>query len=90
MHADRHFLPVTLVVLVAAVRAVVMTVVGSLVVAAVRAVTMSPLVVVISGGSSVVIPSGSFPAVGKAQGAEEGDDHEKKDCLDVHCRFVYM
>ena len=67
-----------------------MTVVGSLVVAAVRAVVVSPFVVVISGRSSVVVPSGSFPAVGKTQGAEEGDDDEKKDGLDVHCVFVCM
>ena len=67
-----------------------MTVVDSFVVAAVRAVTMSPLVVVISSRSSVVVPSGSFPAVSKAQGAEEGDDDEKEDGLDVHCMFVYV
>ena len=90
IHADIHSLPVTLVVLVAAVRAVVMTVVDSLVVTAVRAVTVSPLVIVISGRSSVVVPSGSFPAVGKAQGAEEGDDDEKEDGLDVHCKFECM
>ena len=62
-----------------------MTVVDSFVVTAVRAVTVSPLVVVISSRSSVVVPFGSSPAVGKAQGAEEGDDDEKKDGLDVHC-----
>ena len=67
-----------------------MTVVDSFVVAAVRAVTMSPFIVVISGRSSVVVPSGSFPAVGKTQGTEEGDDDEKKDGLDVHCMFVYL
>ena len=31
---------------------------------------------------------GGSPAVGKAQGAEEGDDDEKKNGLDVHCMFV--
>ena len=65
------------------------TVVDSSVVAAVRAVAVSPFVVVISSRSSVVVPLGSSPAVGKAQGAEEGDDDEKKDGLDVHCMFVY-
>ena len=77
-------------VLIAAVRAVVTTVVDSSVVATVRAVTVSPFVVVIPSRSPVVVPLGSSPAIGKAQGAEEGDDDEKKDGLDVHCMFVYM
>ena len=62
-----------------------MTVVGSFVVAAVRAVVVSPFVVVISDRSFVVVTFGGSPAVGKAQGAEEGDDDKKKDGLDVHC-----
>ena len=67
-----------------------MTVVGSFVVAAIRAVMVSPFVVVVSDRSFVVVAFGGSPAVGKAQGAEEGDDHEKKDGLDVHCMLVCM
>ena len=83
-HSTLHYLPVASV-LVAAVRAVVVAVVDSSVVATVRAVAVAPFVVVISSRSSVVVPFGSSPAVGKAQGAEEGNDDKKKDGLDVHC-----
>ena len=67
-----------------------MTIVGSFVVAAVRAVVVSPFVVVVSDRSFVVVALGGSPAVGKAQGAEEGDDDKKKDGLDVHCMLVCM
>ena len=64
---------------VAAVRVpiVAMTAVWSIVVTAVRAVMVAPSVVV-----SVFV--GVPPATSKSHSAEEGDDDEKKDCLDVH------
>ena len=65
-----------------------MTVVDSFVVTAVGAVVVSPFIVVIFDRSSVVVPSvGGLPTVGKAQGAQEGDDDEKKDGLGVHCVY---
>ena len=88
----RLHLPVTTVVFAVVgvvVTTVVVVVISSLVIA-VRVVMMSPSVVAVVLGRSSVVPSVGSPAVGKSQGAEEGNDDEKKNGLGVHCEYVYM